>query len=149
MKQPIPALRVKCSDGFTLVEVMMSVAIMAIVFMAAFACYFLGMRMIDDARHEVLASQIVQSELEAMRTIRFDDLTSGSTYITPQTQFKQHLKDYTIRRWIFTINPQQKVVLHRISWANSREENLYRMFTTVFTDKGLGLYYRMSPQDPD
>ena len=36
--------------GFTLVEVIVSMALMAMVFTAAFGTYFLGMRMVEDAR---------------------------------------------------------------------------------------------------
>ncbi|HSH10050.1 MAG TPA: type II secretion system protein, partial [Oceanipulchritudo sp.] len=54
--------------GFTLVEVIISMTLMAIVFTAAFGSYFLGMRIIEDAREEVRASQIIQSELERLRT---------------------------------------------------------------------------------
>ncbi len=65
---------IQSKDGFTLVEVIVSMFLMAIVFTAAFGTYFLGMRMVEDAREEIRASQIIQSELEAMRTLTWDDL---------------------------------------------------------------------------
>ena len=130
--------------GFTLVEVIVSMFLMAMIFTAAFGSYFLGMRMVEDAREELRASQIIQSELEAMRTLNWSDMEElpTSAYFEPQGEFIQQFSDkYTSLRYVYTINDEQKVVFIRISWTNSRGRTTYQWFNTIFTRFGLNDYY--------
>ena len=130
--------------GFTLVEVIVSMFLMAMIFTAAFGSYFLGMRMVEDAREELRASQIIQSELEAMRTLNWSDMEElpTSAYFEPQGEFIQQFSDkYTSLRYVYTINDEQKVVFIRISWTNSRGQTTYQWFNTIFTRFGLNDYY--------
>jgi prepilin-type N-terminal cleavage/methylation domain-containing protein len=140
---------IQSKDGFTLVEVIVSMFLMAIVFTAAFGTYFLGMRMVEDAREEIRASQIIQSELEAMRTLTWDDLENkgtGWSIIDPQGNFvQQFAKDYLAYRWVYNINSEQKRIAIWVRWTNSRGEYTYQMFSTIFTKNGLNDYYYSSP----
>lgn len=136
--------------GFTLVEVIVSMALMAMVFTAAFGTYFLGMRMVEDAREELRASQIIQSELEAMRTLTWDDLENmgtGWSIIDPQGNFvQQFAQNYLAYRWVYDIpGAQQKRIAIWVRWTNSRGQYSYQMFSTVFTQNGLNDYYYSSP----
>ncbi|MEX0332128.1 MAG: prepilin-type N-terminal cleavage/methylation domain-containing protein [Puniceicoccaceae bacterium] len=135
--------------GFTLVEVMIGMVLMAIVFTAAFGSYFLGMRIIQDAREEVRASQIIQSELERLRTKNWAQLTdmynnNPVEFFEPQGTFvKQYAKDYTAYR-IVQKHPDSKPmywVVVVVRWTNSRNVLVYQLFTTVFTQDGLNDYY--------
>jgi prepilin-type N-terminal cleavage/methylation domain-containing protein len=131
-------------EGFTLVEVIMSLLLLAIVFSAAFGTYFLGMRILEESRQEVRATQIIQSELEAMRTMTWNDigLLSTSAYITPEGEFvTQYADEFRVYRYIQTINSTQKRVTIWVWWVNSNSQNTFRRFTTVFTKNGLNDYY--------
>lgn len=136
-------------DGFTLVEVLVSMALMAMVFTAAFGTYFLGMRMVEDAREELRASQIIQSELEAMRTLTWDDLEemgNGWSTFSPQGNFvQQFANDYLAYKWVYDITTDQKRIAIWVRWTNSRGEYTYQMFSTIFTQNGLNDYYYTSP----
>ena len=131
-------------EGFTLVEVLVGMFLMAIVFSAAFGTYFLGMKIIDESRQEVRASQIIQSELEAMRTMNWSDMEAlnSSEYITPQGEFiTKYSAQFRVFRYIQNINSSQKRVTLWVWWVNSNNQNTFRRFTTVFTKNGLNDYY--------
>ncbi|MEX0323666.1 MAG: prepilin-type N-terminal cleavage/methylation domain-containing protein [Puniceicoccaceae bacterium] len=131
-------------EGFTLVEVIMSLLLMSIVFSAAFGSYFLGMRILEESRQEVRATQIIQSELEAMRTMTWNDIgaLNTSTYVTPEGEFiAQYASEFRVYRYIQTINTTQKRVTLWVWWTNTNNQSSYRRFTTIFTKNGLNDYY--------
>jgi prepilin-type N-terminal cleavage/methylation domain-containing protein len=139
---------IQSKDGFTLVEVIVSMFLMAIVFTAAFGTYFLGMRMVEDAREELRASQIVQSELERMRTLTWDDLEELDPFspFSPQGNFvNQFSKNYNCYRWVYQMNSSQKRVIIYVQWVNSRGDTTWQVFNTVFTRNGLNDYYYSTP----
>lgn len=133
----------KSSAGFTLIEIMVSMALMAIVFTAAFGTHFLAMRMIEDSRDQIRASQIIQSELEAMRTMNWSDIEAldGKSTFAPRGQFVQVFADrYTAEREVKPISSSQKEVIIRVSW-NVRGKTYFQIFNTVFTRNGLNDYH--------
>ncbi|MGA1205164.1 MAG: type IV pilus modification PilV family protein [Opitutales bacterium] len=129
--------------GFTLVEVIVSMFLMAIVFNAALGTYFLGMRMIGDAREEIRASQIIQSELERLRTKNWGQLNGMSSgTFTPTGEFvKYYAVDYRAYRYLIKINDDQYQVTIRVDWVNERGKRSTRWFNTIFTRNGLNDYY--------
>lgn len=132
------------TSGFTLVEVVVGMTLMAMIFTAAFGTYFLGMRIVEDAREELRASQIIQSELEAMRTLNWNDLEALPDVATfePKGNFvKQFAKDYIAYRQVYDINSEQKRVVIYVWWTNSRNVYTYQIFNTIFTRYGLNDYY--------
>jgi prepilin-type N-terminal cleavage/methylation domain-containing protein len=131
--------------GFTLVEVMVSVFLMAIVFTASYASYFLGMNMVEDAREELRASQIVQSELERMRTMNWDALSKARTIqaVSPEGIYiKQFSDDYRAFREIKDVDgePDLKLVRVFVWWTNSKGKRTYQVFNTIVTKNGLNDY---------
>jgi len=140
------AHRGKSSSGFTLVEVIVSMALMAIVVTSAFGSYFLGMRMIDDAREELRASQIIQTELEALRGLNWAELDSlpDVAPITPKgTLIQQFSSDYLAYRQVETVdadNTQKRVIVY-VWWKNSKGIYTYQISNTIFTRNGLNDYY--------
>ncbi len=136
--------RLSASGGFTLVEVIVSLFLMAIVFTAAFGAYFLGMRMVEDAREEVRASQIIQSELESLRKLNWAALSQYGALepINPQGDLiKQFAKDYIAYRHVSTISPTQKRVIIYVWWVNSRGSYNSQIANTIFAKGGLNDYY--------
>lgn len=141
----------KIKDGFTLVEVMVGSALMAIVFTSAFGSYFLGMRLIEDAREQLRASQIIQSELERIRTMNWEQLNELGHFarFEPQGEFvQQFADDYISYRWVYPINngDQMRVIVY-VWWNNSKGNYTWEYFNTVVTKNGLSdYYYRKPPQ---
>lgn len=120
-------------------------ALMAIVFTSAFGSYFLGMRMVEDAREELRASQIIQSELEALRSMNWtelDALPSGGSPISPQgSLIQQFATNYIAYRSVDSIDASQKRVIVWVWWKNSRGIYTFQIANTVFTRGGLNDYY--------
>ena len=113
------------------------------VFTAAFGTYFLGMRIVEDAREELRASQIIQSELEAMRTLNWADMVEleGTNQFTPQGNFIQNFaKNYICYRFVDT-DPDKKRVIIWVWWKNSRGVYTFQIFNSVFTKNGINDYY--------
>jgi prepilin-type N-terminal cleavage/methylation domain-containing protein len=146
-KQSMRALNNKrhlSGDGFTLVEVVISMVLMALVFTAAYGSYFLGLRIIQDAREEVRAHQIIQSELERLRTKNWEQLGKlpATEVFEPQGTFvKQYAKQYQAYRLVRDIGTQQKYVIIVVLWEKSKGEDGKAVFNTVFTQGGLNDYY--------
>jgi prepilin-type N-terminal cleavage/methylation domain-containing protein len=135
---------IRGKDGFTLVEVIISMVLMAIVFTAAFGAYFLGMRMVEDAREELRASQIIQSELEALRSLNWgdlDDLPSMSPVNPQGSMIQQFAKNYIAYRQVTSIDATKKRVIVYVWWINSRGVYTYQIANTIFTKRGLNDYY--------
>jgi uncharacterized protein (TIGR02598 family) len=133
--------------GFTLVEVVVSMTLMALIFTAAFGSYFLGMDMIDDSREEVRVSQIIQSEIERLRTKNWTQLgkmASGETF-DPDGEFvKQYSDKYNAYRYVILLTnqrSQQYLVAVRVSWTTKNGRPTVRWFNTIFTKGGLNDYY--------
>jgi prepilin-type N-terminal cleavage/methylation domain-containing protein len=128
--------------GFTLVEIVISMTLLAIIFTAAFGSHFLAMRMIEDSRDQVRASQIIQSELEAMRTMNWSDLEAlpAKDSFSPRGQFVQVFADrYTASREVIDLSSTQKEVIIRVEWKQ-RGKPYFQIFNTVFTRNGLNDY---------
>lgn len=131
--------------GFTLVEVVVSMVLLGIIFASAFSSYILGLRMINDAREEVRASQIIQSEIERLRTKNWIQLQKYNTgeFFTPQGEFlKEFSEDYISYRYVIPItNADQMIIAVRVQWKAQSGRTNIRWFNTVFTKNGLNDYY--------
>ena len=128
-------------DGFTLVEVVVSMVLLSIIFASAFATYFLGLRMINDAREEVRASQIIQSEIERLRTKNWTQLqaySSGETFEPQGEYIKEYTTDYNAYRYVIPITSNnQMLIAVRVQWTTSNGRQTVRWFNTIFTKDGL------------
>lgn len=138
------------TPGFTLAEVVVSLAIMAVVFTAAFGSYFLGLRLLEDARHRLRASQIIQSEIERMRTLNWAAIQAlpASTAFTPEGEYVTQFADtYSANRQVNGLaSTDQVILLVSVSWTNSRGLSSSESFSTVMTRGGLSDYlYSLPP----
>src|SRR5210317_631064 len=100
--------------GFTLVEVIVSMVLLGIIFSSAFSTYMLGIDMINDAREELRASQIIHSEIERLRTKNWTDLNKLSDYdsVEPHGEFAALFADkYTAYRYLIDLNAAQDKML--------------------------------------
>lgn len=137
------------SPGFTLAEVMVSLAIMGILFTAAFGAYFLGLRLLEDARHRLRASQIIQSELERLRSLNWTNIQAlpSSTNFFPEGEFVAQFADtYTATRNFETVSSNTQLLTRvTVSWTNSRGIAASESFCTVITEGGLSDYLYSIP----
>ena len=103
------------------------------------------MRIIEDARDQVRASQIIQSELERLRTNNWEQLGAYApiALVPIDEDFaSQASKQYIALRIIEDVPgyPQKSVVVG-VYWINSRGFYTRQVFNTIFTENGLNDYY--------
>lgn len=133
-------------EAFTLVEVVVSMVLLGIIFSSAFSTYMLGIDMINDAREELRASQIIQSEIERLRTKNWTQLCSLTQVdtVTPRGEFAAYYADkYTAFRYLIELNTagDKMLVAIRVHWTNSKGQTSVRWFNTIFVQNGLNDYY--------
>ena len=104
--------------GFTLVEVMMAAIILTVGFMGLIQAVTICSGMMDQARRETLAAQILDHEIESLRLLPWDDpsstndivgLPGGSTTVAIDSQFQSTIATsgatFSLTRSVSFIDP--------------------------------------------
>src|SRR5512140_1701005 len=91
--RPLPRRGSQSEGGFTLIEVMMAATILVVGFIGMIQAVSLTCRMMDHARRQILATQIVNHEIEKLRLVGWsngstgiNDLAAGPTTVTIDSQ---------------------------------------------------------------
>lgn len=127
-------------SAFTLVELMVALGVFAIVFASAFYCIQASSRLIDTARHHTRAAQIMQSEIESIRSMAWANMTSLPTVSTAisldRVLFDQTVyAKYTLTRTIEGSGNVRKII-YNLSWK-ARNKTYNRSYVAVYTQGGL------------
>ena len=70
-----------CEKGFTLIETMIAVAVLAVMLLTLISVFIYGYGAVARARHSALATVIAQEEMETIRALPFDQIAAlGSTF---------------------------------------------------------------------
>ncbi len=72
-------------DGFTLIEVLVTIMVLAVVLIALFSCFIYGFTVISRVRQASIATQCIQEELERIRNMPFDDILSLDSSFTNES----------------------------------------------------------------
>lgn len=64
----------KISKSFTLVEVLVGIALMLIVFLGIFGAYQLGVRVVGQSKNRTIATAIANSEIEKVRNLPYESI---------------------------------------------------------------------------
>ena len=71
----------KKEEGFTLIEVLITMMILSGVMTALLSCFIYGLNIISRMKQTALATQIIQEQLEDIRDMTYDDILSlGSSF---------------------------------------------------------------------
>jgi prepilin-type N-terminal cleavage/methylation domain-containing protein len=68
--------RKKREDGFTLIEVLVTIMVLAVVLIALFSCFLYGFTVISRMRQTAIVTQCIQEELELIRNMPFNNILS-------------------------------------------------------------------------
>lgn len=98
MKRSLPSA---LSDGFTIIEVAMAAAVMAMVLGSSLIVMGRGFKVLDSARAMSYASQVMQSELEKMRLTPWGNGTAAGTGTTGVTAYPTALTTIPIDTTFF------------------------------------------------
>ncbi|MGB8953359.1 MAG: prepilin-type N-terminal cleavage/methylation domain-containing protein [Candidatus Aminicenantales bacterium] len=69
-------------DGFSLIEILVAIVILATVLMTLVTVFVYGFNVISRTRQVALATQIAQEEVEIIRNMPFDDILNLGTTFT-------------------------------------------------------------------
>ncbi len=72
-------------DGFTFIEVLVTIMILGVVLIALFSCFLYGFTVISRVRQASIATQCIQEELELIRNMPFDDILSLDNSFTNES----------------------------------------------------------------
>lgn len=141
-------MEISKKSGMTLVEVMISTTLMAVIFMGAFGALNQGFQVLEKSRDMTLINQLMQSEIESMRSMSWEDIDAMNylSKVTLTGKFAYLANDYTVYRIVtprvvngVARDDQSEVIFYAI-W-DSGTGTIVEVTTTWFTKDGLNDYY--------
>jgi type II secretory pathway pseudopilin PulG len=130
-------------SGFTLLEVGVAATVLSLTVASSLVALRMGFAMIETARNNGLAAQILQSEMENLRLKGWNEiqnLRDGSFPIESafEATVAQH---FTVGRKVADANPTLRQITLEVSWTGARGQALSRSYTSFFSQNGLNDYY--------
>lgn len=139
--------RAESKDGFTIIEVVIAMGIFALVIAGGMIGVRRGFEVVENSRHYTRVSQILQSEVESMRSLSWaevDALPANST-ITIDPEFDTGTYDmYTVTRVITPVSGTSgdvKQVDVTATFTNRQGRTISMNYVTFFADGGVNDYY--------
>lgn len=135
--------RMRSIGGYTLVEVAVAAGILALTVASSILAMRVGFSMIESARDNTLASQILQSEMENLRLKswgQLEDLSNGSFQI--EEAFIGTTADrFLCERVLNEVRPGLMEVILRVEWKSGDGRTVTREYSSYFSEGGLNDYY--------
>ncbi len=133
------------SKGFTLIEVMIGTVLLSLILAGGLAALIHGYRTIESARDVTRVSQIIQSEIEAIRTHNWEQLSNmpeQKTQVPLHGSFAARFAErYTVYREVVPNSDTQKSIIVTVEWtAPNGVQRQQRNYTRV-TKGGLNDYF--------
>ena len=136
--------RPKATRAFTIVEVMIAFGVMALIFFSSMVVLTRGFRMVEDARYNTLASQVLQSEIETLRLKNWSEVTalSASENFTINSDFSDAgFNGLTGTRTISSPRSDTRRITVSLSWKTSNQMTHSRSYVTYMSKNGLNDYF--------
>ncbi|MGZ0707469.1 type IV pilus modification PilV family protein [Coraliomargarita sp. W4R53] len=136
--------RLKRSKGFTLTEVIVSIGIFTMVIAGGLSGVRRGFDILRDSRNYTRVSQILQSEVETLRTLSWAELSQLSTdvEVSVNTEFDTNAYDmYVVSRRIEDEEDDLRRVVVGVSYTNGRGREVNLNYVTFFAKGGVNDYY--------
>jgi prepilin-type N-terminal cleavage/methylation domain-containing protein len=131
-------------NGFTLVEVIVASLVLGLVFISSIATMTYGYKLLENARFNTLASQVIQSEIETLRLRNWSQISAlpAKEAITiTKTMADAGFNRFTGWRAISSIRANTKAIVVAVQWTASSGRVHSRRYTTYMTKDGLNDYY--------
>lgn len=131
------------SFGFTIAEVMMAAAILALAITTSITTIQRAFLSLDSARNVTLASQILQGEIERMRLrdwATIDAYPTADTTLTLDPSFTENATvadRFTLTRTVTAVRDGMKQITFRVSWRGYDGRAQSRFYTTYYGRNGL------------
>ena len=115
-------------------------AIFALVIVGGFACLNMGMSLVENSRHHTRSAQIMQSEIERIRSLPWNDITvlpAEDANVTVAAQFNQSVYDaYSMKRSISGSGDERLITLV-VTWSDLSGRAHTRTYASQYTKGGL------------
>lgn len=134
------------SAGFTLAEIAIATMVIGLVMASSMTGLRMGFALIETARYNTLASQILQSEMENLRLKNWSDIAAlqdGNFEMDPSFQGTQAEK-FTTTRSVEDVSTSLCKITLEVQWAAFNGATLSRRYVTFFSKDGLNDYYYRS-----
>ncbi len=128
------------ANAFSLVEIIMSSAIFGLIFASVATALTQGYTIIENARDNAHINQILQSEVENIRTMNWEELDAMDDWerIQQQAGFSTSISErYVCERFINERRVGQKEIILTITWTDRRQTSHFRKFVTYYTKEGM------------
>lgn len=125
-------------------EVIVSMFVFAMVITGGIAGVRMGFELIDNSRHYTRVSQILQSEVESLRTLSWIELNElpDNEQVSINAQFSTSVYDaYTVRRRIYTESTDLRRVEITVAYRTRKGTAMNLKYLTYFTDGGVNDYF--------
>ena len=136
----------RTQSAFTLVEVMISTFIFGLVILVALVSVGKGIELVDASRQNTRASQILQSELELLRTLPWDTFKDQTNVqLTAQfrtqvaSQFGSDQFDGEVE--VAEIQTGLMLVAVTVNWIGFKGRPYSKKYYTYFADGGINDYF--------
>lgn len=130
--------------GFTLVESLVAITVFSMVIAGGLIGVQRGFEIIDNSRHYTRVSQVLQSEVESLRTLSWIDMASlpASAEVTLSPKFDKNVYSlYTITREIVAEEADRKRIEVTVDFQNRRGRQVSLRYVTFFTSGGVNDYF--------
>lgn len=138
-------------SGFTLVEMMVAILVLGLVLAAAFATVGQALQTVEISRDYARVAQILQSEMEDLRTKSWSGLEArqtedaGVVSIDLASEFNESFGSrYRAFRYIQNRHADQKQATIWVYWWDARGNFRIKQTVSWFTENGLHDYYYRS-----
>ena len=146
-----PASPPRSAPGFTLIEVMMAATILVVGFIGLIQAMTVSSSMMDAARRQTLAAQIINHEIERLRFASWSTISglpTTSTTITIDPQFTPAIAAagaaYSLTRTLTSPDPATNLreVTFTATWVvkTSRRDGSNNLLTFTFTRSNSAYY---------
>lgn len=145
MKPPVKKVLVS-NAGFTLIEVIVGMLIFSLVVAGAMLSMGKGYEFMDATRQHSRASQVLQSEIELIRTMpwgTFDSITDTTLTTWFQQQINEQFGAGTFTGEVVTTEPQTdlKFITVTVKWTGIKGTDYSMNYYTYMTEGGVNDYY--------
>jgi prepilin-type N-terminal cleavage/methylation domain-containing protein len=133
------------NDGFTLVEMIVASLVLAMVFISSISALTYGFKLMENARFNTLASQVIQSEIETLRLnnwLQLNTLPAHEAITIPSGLASAAFNRFAGWRTVSSvIRTDTKLIIVGVQWTASSGQVHARRYTTYMTKDGLNDYY--------
>lgn len=132
------------NKGYSLVEVIVAAGIFGLVITGGIAGVRMGFEIVDNSRHYTRISQILQSEVESLRSLSWKDLKELPVEevidINPQFSTSAY-EAYKVYRNIYTESSTLRRIEVVVEYSTRSGRPVTLKYLTFFTDGGVNDYY--------